>query len=123
MNVKNQVQLIGHVGATPEVKQVGDGKLLEKLSLATNESYKNQQGEWVNKAEWHNIVAWGPQATAMQKQLTKGTQIILIGKLSSRSWETEQGEKKYITEVVANNFSVLSKKNTEGKTTKEDLPF
>ncbi|WP_375334484.1 single-stranded DNA-binding protein [Flagellimonas sp. C4] len=108
-NLKNKVQLIGNVGGNPEnIQFENENTKLVKFSLATNETYKNAQGEKVTDTEWHNIIAWGKTAQFVEKHLTKGKHIALEGKLKTRSYETESGEKRYITEVVARDIVFLS---------------
>ena len=109
--LKNKVQLIGNLGNNPEVIQLESGKKLAKFSMATNEVYKNNKGEKVTDTQWHNIVAWGKTADIVESYLTQGKEIILEGKLNSRSYETNLGEKKYITEIVAQEIMIISKNN------------
>ena len=108
--LKNRVQLIGHLGQDPEVKQT-NGSTLARFSLATTERYKNKQGERVEDTQWHNIVIWGNLAEIAEKYLQKGKEIALEGRLSHRSYEDKDGNKRYITEVVANEFLMLGKKD------------
>ncbi|SFR67068.1 single-stranded DNA-binding protein [Maribacter stanieri] len=105
--LKNKVQLIGNVGNAPEIKNLESGKKVANFSIATNEFYKNSNGEKVQNTEWHNIVAWGKIAEIVEKFVAKGKEISIEGKLTSRSYETEAGEKKYVTEVVANEILLL----------------
>ena len=109
MSLRNQVQLIGRVGMNPEVKLLEGDKALAKFSIATDDSYKNQQGEWVNNTDWHQIVAWGVNAKNVEKALSKGTEVVLKGKLATRSWEDSAGAKRYVTEVILNEFTVVGK--------------
>lgn len=111
MTIRNQVQLIGNVGATPEIKQLSGNKSLAKFSIATNESYKDNTGNWIQKTDWHNVVAWGPVAGLVGKLLDKGKQVALQGKLSTRKWEDKQGNDRYITEIILSEFTLLSKKD------------
>jgi single-strand DNA-binding protein len=115
--LRNKVQLIGHLGANPEVKKLDGGKTIAKFSMATNESYKNQKGEKVEETQWHNIVAWGKTAELMEQLLAKGKEVMVEGKLTSRSYEDKEGNKRYITEVVAQEFLLLGAKQAA------DLPF
>lgn len=108
-NMRNYVQLIGHLGNDPEIKEFGEGKKLAKVSVATNESYRNQKGDRVNDTQWHNIIAWGPQAEFLEKYVNKGQGLVINGKLNSRSYEKD-GEKKYITEIVASEFFLTGPK-------------
>ena len=101
------MQLIGHLGMNPEVKTLETGSKLAKFSIATNESYKNAQGEKVTETEWHNVVAWNKTAELVEQYLQKGREVALEGKLTTRSWRDEQGNKKYMTEVVCNEILLL----------------
>jgi single-strand DNA-binding protein len=107
--IKNKVQLIGNLGNDPEIINLESGKTLAKFSIATNESYKNAQGEKITDTQWHNVVAWGRTATLVEKYLQKGKEVAIEGKLTSRSYETSAGEKRYVTEVVCNELLMLSK--------------
>ncbi len=107
--LRNKVQLIGNLGNDPEIINLESGKTLAKFSIATNESYKNAKGEKVTDTQWHNIVAWGKTAEIIEKYVTKGKEVAIEGKLISRSYETKEGEKRYITEVVCNEILMLGK--------------
>jgi len=107
--LKNKVQLIGHVGNDPEIKSFDGGKKLAKLSIATNESYKNEKGEKVEETQWHNLVAWGKTADIIEKYVVKGKEIAIEGKLAHRSYEDKNGEKRYVTEVVIDELLMLGK--------------
>ena len=108
--LKNRVQLIGHLGQDPEVKQTNGGPLA-RFSLATTERYKNKQGERVADTQWHNVVIWGNLAEIAEKYLQKGKEVALEGKLVHRSYEDKEGNPRYITEVVASDFLMLGKKD------------
>lgn len=105
--LKNKVQLIGNLGNNPEIIQLESGRKLAKFSLATNENYKNAKGEKITDTQWHNIIAWGKTAEFVENYLEKGKEVMIEGKLTSRTYETPQGEKKYITEIVANEFLII----------------
>ena len=94
----------------PEVKTLESGTKLAKFSLATNDSYTNTDGEKVDETEWHNVIAWNKTAELVEKYLDKGKEIALEGKLTTRSWEDEKGNRKYITEVVCNEILFLGSK-------------
>lgn len=111
MNLRNKVFLIGHVGVEPEIKKFENGQLAT-LVLATNESYKNKKGERVENTEWHRIKVFGPQAKIVEDYIHKGKEIAIEGKLVNRSWETKEGEKRYTTEVHANDILLLGSKKT-----------
>ncbi|WP_299884030.1 single-stranded DNA-binding protein [uncultured Lacinutrix sp.] len=107
--LKNKVQLIGNLGNDPEIINLESGKTLAKFSIATNDSYKNASGEKITDTQWHNIVAWGKTAEIIEKYLTKGKEIAIEGKLTTRSWEDKDGMKRYTTEVVVNELLMLGK--------------
>ncbi|MFW6248706.1 MAG: single-stranded DNA-binding protein [Bacteroidota bacterium] len=115
--LRNKVQLIGNLGMDPEIKDV-NSKKLATFSLATKEDYKDQKGEKVENTQWHRIAAWGNLAEIIEKHLNKGDEIAIEGRLSHRQYEDKNGDKKYITEVVANELLMLrSKKNTAQQAT------
>lgn len=104
--MKNRVQLIGHVGQEPEIKNLESGKLAN-LSIATNENYTNAKGEKVEQTEWHRITAWGKTAEIIEKYVSKGKEIAIEGKLSHRNYEDKDGIKRYVTEIVATEILLL----------------
>ncbi|MEM0932736.1 MAG: single-stranded DNA-binding protein [Bacteroidota bacterium] len=107
--LKNKVQLIGNLGNDPEIIAMENGSKLAKFSMATNESYKNSNGERVTETQWHNIVAWGKTAEIAENYLVKGKEIAIEGKLTSRSYETKDGDKRYITEIRCTELLMLGK--------------
>ena len=107
--LRNKVQLIGNLGNDPEIVNLESGKKLAKFSIATNEIYKNNKGERVTDTQWHNVVAWGKTAELVENYVTKGKEIAIEGKLTSRSYETKEGEKRYITEIVCDELLLLGK--------------
>ena len=108
--LRNKVQLIGNLGNDPEVITLDSGKKLAKFSIATNENYKNAQGEKVTETQWHNVVVWNKTAEIVEKYLSKGNDVAVEGKLTTRSYEDKEGVKKYITEVVVNELLMLGSK-------------
>ena len=107
--LRNKVQLIGHLGNDPEISNLESGKKIAKMTIATNESYKNDQGEKITDTQWHNVVAWGKTAELFEKYATKGKEVAIEGKLTHRSYQDKNGEKKYFTEVVASDLLLLGK--------------
>ena len=105
--LRNKVQLIGNLGNAPEIITLESGKKLAKFSLATNENYKNAKGEKVTDTQWHNIVAWNKTAEIIEKYLEKGNEVAIEGKLTYRSYETKEGDKRYVTEIVCNELLML----------------
>tara|TARA_B100001029_G_C14977559_1_gene404006 strand:- start:482 stop:898 length:417 start_codon:yes stop_codon:yes gene_type:complete len=110
----NKVILLGHLGKDPDVKKLDSGKSVANFSLATSEVYKNKEGEKVTNTEWHNIVLWSPLAEIAESYLKKGSQLYLEGKISNRSYEDKDGVKKYISEVVGRDITLLGKPTSEG---------
>lgn len=120
----NKVQLIGHVGQI-EIKSF-DGqngpRKCATFSLATTERYKDRSGNIVNNTEWHNIVSWN-HAEVCEKYVQKGTQLYIEGKLRTRSWEDKSGNKRYVTEIMADSLQLLGKKeNSQGEQTQQQAP-
>lgn len=109
-NIRNKVQLIGNLGANPDIKVLDQGKKLARFSMATTETYKNSQGEKVTETQWHNVVAWGKLADIAEKYLQKGAEVAIEGKLITRNYDDRDGQKKYITEVVVNEMLVVGSK-------------
>ncbi len=109
-SLKNKVQLIGNLGADVELKTLENGNSVARISIATNEYYKNKAGEKVEDTTWHNVVAWGKVAELANQLLKKGSEVALEGKLSNRSYEDKEGNLKYISEVVMSEFLLLGKK-------------
>lgn len=109
-SLRNSVQLIGHLGNDPETKNLDNGKMLTKFSMATSESYKNSEGERVQDTQWHNIIAWGKTAEIASTYLKKGSEVAIEGKLIHRSYETAEGERKYITEINLNEMVMVGGK-------------
>ncbi|MBT8300965.1 MAG: single-stranded DNA-binding protein [Maribacter sp.] len=107
--LRNKVQLIGNLGNDPEIVNLDGGAKLAKFSIATNETYKNAKGEKVTDTQWHNVVAWGKTAEIVENYLAKGNEVAIEGKLTHRSYETKEGDKRYITEVKCNELLMLGK--------------
>ncbi len=108
-SLRNSVQLIGNLGKDPEVKEFG-AKKKASFSIATKESYKNAKGEKVEDTQWHNVVIWGKLADVAAQYLRKGSEVCVEGKLVHRNYETDKGDKRYITEINVNDFVMLGGK-------------
>ena len=108
--LRNKVQLIGNLGNDPEIITLDGGKKLAKLNIATNETYKNQKGERVTDTQWHNVVCFGKTAEIVETYVTKGKEVAVEGKLTTRSWEDKEGNKRYTTEIVCNELVMLGGK-------------
>lgn len=138
----NKVILVGNVGKDPEVKYTPSGTALAKFSIATNERFKDKSGEWQDRTEWHNVLAWERLAEIVGEHVHKGSKIYIEGRLQTSSWEDRQsGEKKYRTEIVARDLVLLGSRDGaepetgdshreretvhagSGEITDEDIPF
>ena len=115
--LKNKVQLIGNLGMNPEIKALEGGRKVAKFTLATNEVYKNQKGEKVQDTQWHNIVAWGKTSSLMEELLTKGKEVLIEGKLTNRSWEDKDGNKRFTFELKC----LLKQKDIDASVTRNKL--
>lgn len=108
MSGVNKVILVGRLGADPDLKTVGQGQSVARLSLATSENWTSKDGQKQERTEWHRIVVWGKQAENCSKHLSKGRQIYVEGRLQTRQWEDQQGQKRYTTEIIATTVQFLS---------------
>lgn len=105
----NKIILIGNLGKDPEVRRLEGGTAVGKFSIATNENYKDQSGEWQTKTEWHDVVVWRGLAEKVERDLKKGSLAFVEGKLTHRKWQDKEGNNRYSTEVVANVVRKLEK--------------
>ena len=111
----NRVQLIGNLGKDPEIKYTPSGTPVAKITIATNERFKDKGGEWQDRTEWHNVVLWQRLAEIAGEYLKKGGKVYIEGRLQTRSWEDKQtNQKKYMTEVVANDLVLLGGRSEGG---------
>ncbi|UOE47643.1 single-stranded DNA-binding protein [Mucilaginibacter sp. SMC90] len=109
-SLRNSVRLVGNLGMDPEVKVFDSNKKMVRLSIATNESYKNDKGEKINDTQWHNLVFWSPQAKLAEDLLKKGDELAIEGKLSNRNYTDKDGIKRYVSEIVVNEFLKIGTK-------------
>ena len=135
MSGVNKVILLGNLGKDPEVRRLDDGRGVANFSLATSETYKNKSGDKVTNTEWHNIVLWSPLADIAENYLKKGSQVYIEGKISNRSYEDKDGVKKYISEVVGREITLLGRppeqqenaqnnpSENKNNSDEDDLPF
>jgi single-strand DNA-binding protein len=103
----NKVILVGRLGRDPETRYTGGGQAVANFSVATDESYKDRNGERQKRTEWHKIVVWGKQAEIAQQYLKKGSLLFIEGRIQSREWQDKEGQKRTSFEIVANNFRML----------------
>jgi len=119
----NSVNLIGAVGNDPEVRTLQGGAKVASFRLATTERYKDRDGNQKEQTEWHNITVWNGKADFVEKYVKKGNNLFISGKLATRQWTDQSGNKRYTTEVVAENIQMLDRKPKENKPViDEDLP-
>jgi len=109
----NKVILVGRTGVTPELKNLKSDSKVVNFSFATSEHYKDKTGAKVVNTEWHNVVAWGPLAEIIAKNVVKGQELYIEGKIQTRSYDDKDGVKKYATEIVASNVTFIGSKKTE----------
>ncbi len=114
-NGLNKVMLIGNLGQPPELRYTQSSQAVLNFSLATNEGFKNRDGEWQSRTEWHKVTVWGKRAEGLNKILQKGTQLFVEGRLQTRAWEDKQGQKRYTTEVVAQDVKLLGSRSGNGE--------
>lgn len=107
--MKNSVQLIGHVGQEPEIKNLEGGKKLANISIATNEVYYRENGDKVEQTQWHRVTAWGKTADIIERFVTKGKEIAIEGKLTHKSYEDKDGIKRFVSQVFAKEILLISK--------------
>jgi len=115
----NKVILIGNLGADPELRYTPSGAAVCELRLATNESWTDRSGKKHERTEWHRVVVWGKRAEVVEKYLSKGRQVYVEGRIRTRSWEDKEGNKRYTTEIIADNVQFLGGK---GKGTDAPAP-
>ena len=109
----NKVILVGNVGKDPEIRYLEGGTAVCSFPLATSESYRNRDGEKVTNTEWHNIVIWRGLAEIAEKYVKKGTQLYIEGKIRTRSWDDKEGNKRYITEIIADSMQMLGRRSDD----------
>ena len=118
----NKVILIGNLGRDPEVRRLENGAVVAKFSVATNESYKDKNGEWQKLTEWHDVVVWRQLAERAERDLSKGKMVYIEGKLTHRKYQDKEGNDRYITEVVANTFRILERRDGTGSSFTSNMP-
>jgi single-strand DNA-binding protein len=111
--LKNKVQLIGNLGNSPGVRTLEGGRKMARFSMATNENYRNAEGERITETHWHNLIAWGKLADIAERFLEKGKEVAIEGKLINRSYQDREGNKRYVTEIQVNELLLLGGKTTD----------
>lgn len=110
----NKVTLVGNLGADPEMRALESGVKIARLRLATNESYRDQDGNWQDRTEWHTVILWRQLAERAERSLRKGMTIYLDGKLTTRKWQDQSGNDRYTTEVVGSYLRILKGNDANG---------
>ena len=118
----NKVILIGNLGADPELRYTPSGAAVATLSVATNEVWKDNDGNQQQRTEWHRVILWRKLAEVAGQYLSKGSQVYIEGRLRTRSWEDKDGVKRYTTEIIGNNMQMLGKKDANGPVPDAPLP-
>jgi single-strand DNA-binding protein len=114
----NKCMIIGNLGRDPEMRYTPSGQAVTQFTVATNRNYRDQQGEWQSETEWFRVVVWGPQAERTAERLRKGNKVYVEGRIQTRQWEDQQGQKRSTTELVANQVTSLERRDRD-----EDAPF
>jgi len=122
MSGVNKVIVLGRLGQDPEVKQVNNSNTVCRISVATSEAWKGKDGQAQERTEWHRIVIWGKLAEICGKYLSKGRQVYVEGRLETRSWEDDKGQKKYATEIVASKVEFIGGGTTIDRTDAQSFP-
>ena len=113
----NKVILLGNVGKDPEIRSTGGGAMVANFTLATSDRFQDAQGNWQDRTEWHNLVAFKRTAEIVRDYVKKGSKLYIEGKIQTRSWDDkESGQKKYRTEIIVNDLSLLSGREDGGTT-------
>lgn len=120
MSGVNKVIIIGHLGADPEKKTIGNGQTVTRLNVATSEAWTDKTGQKQERTEWHRISVWGRQAEACATHLNKGRQVYVEGRLQTRSWEDPNGQKRYATEIIATTVQFLG--SGSNKSNNQQIP-
>ncbi len=109
----NKCMIIGNLGRDPEMRYTPGGQPVTQFTVATNRNYKDQQGEWVKETEWFRVVVWGQQAERTAENLRKGNKVYVEGRIQTRQWEGQDGQKRYTTELIANTVTSLERRERE----------
>lgn len=117
MSGVNKVILLGNLGKDPEIRNLESGAKVATFSLATNRTYKGQDGKRIDETEWHNIVLWGNLADLAEKFLAKGRQVFIEGRIKTRQWDDKDGNRRYTTEIVGENMTFVGGRDQRDEST------
>ena len=118
----NKVTLVGYLGKDPELRQLESGSSVAQFSVATSENYKDKAGEWQSVTEWHNVVCWRALAERVEKNLKKGNLVYIEGKISTRKWQDKEGNDRYSTDIIANTYRKLEKREESNFDSNNNFP-
>ncbi|MFM7588867.1 MAG: single-stranded DNA-binding protein [Bacteroidota bacterium] len=122
-NIRNQVRLIGNLGRDPEFREISSGRKMARFSLATNDYYYGDQGEKIAETQWHQLVAWGKLAEVSERLLHKGSELVVDGKLNTRSYTDKEGNRRSYTEVVVLEMALMDRRAASGETPRDSEEF
>ena len=122
-NIRNQVRLIGNLGRDPEFREISSGRKMARFSLPTNDYYYGDQGEKIAETQWHQLVAWGKLAEVSERLLHKGSELVVDGKLNTRSYTDKEGNRRSYTEVVVLEMALMDRKASSGETPRDSEEF
>ncbi len=111
----NKCMIIGNLGRDPEMRYTPSGQAVTQFSVATNRNYRDPQGEWQSETEWFRVVVWGDQGERVAEYLRKGHKVYVEGRIQTRQWEDQSGNKRYTTELIANRVTSLERRDREGE--------
>ncbi|MEX1336120.1 MAG: single-stranded DNA-binding protein [Candidatus Limnocylindrales bacterium] len=111
----NKCMIIGNLGRDPEMRYTPGGQAVTQFSVATNRNYRDPQGEWQSETEWFRVVVWGDQGERVAEYLRKGHKVYVEGRIQTRQWEDQSGNKRYTTELIANRVTSLERRDREGE--------
>jgi len=111
----NKCMIIGNLGRDPEMRYTPSGQAVTQFSVATNRNFRDPQGEWQSETEWFRVVVWGDQGERVAEYLRKGHKVYVEGRIQTRQWEDQSGNKRYTTELIANRVTSLERRDREGE--------
>ena len=118
----NKVTIVGYLGKDPELRHLENGSSVAQFSVATSENYKDKAGEWQSMTEWHNVVCWRALAERVEKNLKKGNLVYIEGKISTRKWQDKEGNDRYSTDIVANTYRKLERREESNYDSNNNFP-
>ena len=118
----NKCMIIGNLGRDPEMRYTPSGQAVTQFTVATNRRWRDQQDEWQEETEWFRVVVWGQQAERVAERVRKGNKVYVEGRIQTRQWEDQSGQKRYTTELIANQVTSLERREREDEAPMPDEP-